>query len=87
MFEKGVRRVACSLILQVKLVRPVYDISNLKLDPRLCTLKKHKRHGSKFVVSVNKQLSLADIELYIRAVGGVVTVPLNWVNIASSHTG
>jgi len=38
------------------------------------------------VASVNKQLSLADIELYIRAVGGVVTVPLNWVNIASSHT-
>jgi len=27
------------------------------------------------------------MEMYVHAVGGVATVPLNWVNIASSHTG
>jgi hypothetical protein len=59
-------------------LRKTYDIESLK---------KHKQHDTKFVVSVNKQLSLAEMELYIDAVSGVATVPLNWVNIASSHKG
>jgi len=60
-------------------LRNIRDFESLK--------KTQKRHGTNFVVSVNKQLSLADMELYVHAAGGVTTVPLNWVNIASSHTG